>query len=254
MYDIDRPKFVFISLLEEFVRETEHSLAYFFALMVFLLTFLLALFGKEALYTGLIGVLCLFLIKLRDFIEGFQEIRTGVFFPPFKEKKALQRFQDIQPVCDDMALSSMAKEFPDKFKEKESFSADKNEELFSYLKTCWKTIETVSLFFPDCPFRPETKRVVKKMTEAAHKYLLHYLKKKYDLTQEQAQTIEKNYDADMDLFLMQTQLESFGIDEKTALWSVKIIELLKKINLYMEADKTSEEAAFLAASSDQKLF
>lgn len=29
MYDIDRPKFIFVSLLEEFIRETEHSLAYF---------------------------------------------------------------------------------------------------------------------------------------------------------------------------------------------------------------------------------
>ena len=47
MYDIDRPKFIFVSLLEEFIRETEHSLAYFFALLVFLLTFLLALFGRE---------------------------------------------------------------------------------------------------------------------------------------------------------------------------------------------------------------
>ena len=77
MYDIDRPKFIFISLLEEFIQETEHSLAYFFALIVFLLTFLLALFGKEALYTGLIGVLCLFLIKLRDIIEGFHEIHDS---------------------------------------------------------------------------------------------------------------------------------------------------------------------------------
>jgi hypothetical protein len=76
MYDIDRPKFIFVSLLEDFIREAEHSLAYFFALLVFLLTFLLTLFGREAFYTGLIGVFCLLLIKLRDIIEGIKDVRS----------------------------------------------------------------------------------------------------------------------------------------------------------------------------------
>lgn len=96
MYDIDRPKFIFVSLLEEFIRETEHSLAYFFALIVFLLTFLLALFGRDALYTGLVGVLCLLLIKMRDIIEAFKELsaRSPLTFqekkysaPPIRQNK-----------------------------------------------------------------------------------------------------------------------------------------------------------------------
>jgi len=242
MYDIDRPKFIFISLLEEFIQETEHSLAYFFALIVFLLTFLLALFGKEALYTGLIGVLCLFLIKLRDIIEGFHEIHDSNFFSSPKEKKAMQNFCDVHPVCDDMALTSIAKEFPKKFKEKELFPANENPELFSYLKTCWKIIETILLFFPEHPFHPETRQAVKKMTNAARKYLSHYLKEKYALKKEQMLLIEKNFrDINTDSFLMQTQLESFGINEKEALWTVKITELLKKIDLYMDSNKSSDE-------------
>ena len=86
MYDIDRPKFIFVSLLEEFIRETEHSLAYFFALLVFLLTFLLALFGREVLYTGLVGVLCLLLIKMRDIIEGFRELSIATRRPGTKKQ------------------------------------------------------------------------------------------------------------------------------------------------------------------------
>ena len=229
MYDIDRPKFLFVSLLEEFIRETEHSLAYFFALLIFLLTFLLALFGREALYTGLIGVLCLFLIKLRDIIESFKETRQNfIFYSPNgkKTRPAQMLLENLQTFYDDAALTVMADEFPQKFDK----SSLKKADLLSYLQTCWKTIETLCLFLPDRPLSPETKQAVRKMTVAAQNYLLYYLEKKYSLTEEQIHDIEKSsFNPDTDALLLQARLEKAGIDEKTGQWVVRVTEILKKI-------------------------
>ena len=248
MYDIDRPKFIFVSLLEDFIRETEHSLAYFFALLVFLLTFLLTLFGREAFYTGLIGVFCLLLIKLRDIIEGFRETRKSMLFSFSKNKadsdvkesyQSLKELQEFYTAFDDAALTVMAKEFPKKFNGKEIPSVIEKPGLLSYLQTCWKIIETISVFFPNRPFQPETREAVSKMTAAAQKYLLHYLKRKYPLTQENVRLIEKAcLEQNTDSFLLQTQLETAGIDEKTAHGIVKITELLKKIKNYMQTADT----------------
>ena len=247
MYDIDRSKNTFISLLDEFIRETEHSLAYFFAILVFLLTFLLALFGKEALYTGLIGVLCLLLIKLRDIIEGFKELSHNNFFSyeklnyikPAYPQKAERSFHDLQnfyTAFDDAALSVMAKEFPARFNEQRHLQTLKDEKnnLLSYLQTCWKIIEKISLFFPDQPLQPETKKALNKMISTAQKYLLRYLEEKYSLTKEQISQIEKSLmNNSTDDFFFQTQLESFGIDEMTAQRTVKISVLLRKISFYL---------------------
>lgn len=249
MYDIDRPKFIFVSLLEDFIRETEHSLAYFFALLVFLLTFLLTLFGREAFYTGLIGVFCLFLIKMRDIIEGFRETRDGfcssknkTFFAT-KDSGTSSELKDFRTAFDDMALTVMAKEFPRKFNEKEISSVTEKPDLLSYLQTCWKIIETISVFFPDRPLQPETREAVGKMTVAAQKYLLHYLKRKYGLTNEDERVVEKAcFAEDTDSFLLQSQFEAIGIDEKTAHSIVRIINLLKKIRNYMrQSEKSGQE-------------
>ncbi|MBO4521475.1 MAG: hypothetical protein J5787_09765 [Alphaproteobacteria bacterium] len=238
MYDIDRPKFVFITLLEDFIRETEHSLAYFFALLVFLLTFLLTLFGKEALYTGLIGVLCLFLIKLRDIIESFRELPLYI-----SKEKTIKRLKESENLCacfDDAALTAMSEEFPRKFNRKEKALVLEKSRLLSYLNTYWKIIETLCVFFPDQPLRPETRQTIKKMASAAQKYLLSYLEKKYALTTEQTERIENDcFSENIDELLLQTRLEAAGIDETTAQWSVKAVELLRKIRKYANFEPNS---------------
>lgn len=255
MYDIDRPKFIFISLLKEFIRETEHSLAYFFALLVFLLTFFLALLGRDVLYTGLIGVLCLLLIKTRDIIEGFGKSS------PYKHSaskisaadKAEQYLNDLQhfySAFDDAAVTVMTKEFPTHFNEKKSFlPTTEKPDLLSYLQTCWKIVETVSIFFPDRPLKPETKRSLRRMTTAARKSVLHYLQRKYALTKEQIMLIEKSFtQTTTDNFLFQTQLESVGIDETVARTTVKIADLLKKIRFYISPSAAEKKEK----ASDQK--
>ena len=219
MYDIDRPKYVFVSLLEEFIRETEHSLAYFFAVLIFLLTFLLALFGREALYTGLIGVLCLLLIKMRDIIEGFKETRQNFIFYPSDEKRKI-RFSD------DAALSMMAQEFPQKFDQNKL----KKEDFLSYLQKFWSIAETIGFFLPDRPLSPETKQAVEKMTITAQTYLLTYLEKKYALNEDQRKELERLFSNDaFDPFLLQIRLEKAGVDEKTGKWVASVTNLLKKI-------------------------
>lgn len=250
MYDIDRPKFIFVSLLEEFIRETEHSLAYFFALLVFLLTFLLALFGRDVLYTGLVGVLCLLLIKMRDIIEGFRELschnrparrQETEYAAADRARQTLSDMQNFYTAFDDAAITVMAKEFPARFNEKKQNPAMEKPNLLSYLQTCRKIIETVCTFFPDRPLQPETKRALKKMTAAAQKYMLHYLQKKYSLTKEQM----------TDDFLFQTQLESAGIDESTAQRTVKIADILRKIRSYINpADREKEEKAPVFANQE----
>ena len=262
MYDIDRPKLLFISLLEDFIRETEHSLAFFFALLVFLLTFLLTLFGREALYTGLIGVLCLFLIKLRDIIEGFRE------FPSYFSKEAikpsfftLKEKKNLYTSFDDASLIAMTDDFPLKFSEKKMSSTVEKNDLLTYLNTCWKIIETISVFFPDHPLQPETCRAIQKMTVAAQKYLLHFLEKNHSLTKEQKNFIEKACSSrDTDAFLLQTQLEAAGLNENSAQWTAKIIDLLNRIRnfidlrngLRQENDSSSTAAAPVAPPRDQK--
>ncbi len=262
MYDIDRPKFIFVSLLEEFIRETEHSLAYFFALLVFLLTFLLALFGREVLYTGLVGVLCLLLIKMRDIIEGFKELshrnppprdkETEYTAAANKAKQTLNDMQNFYTAFDDAAITVMAKEFPARFNEKKQNPTADKPNLLSYLQTCWKIIETICVFFPDRPLQPETKQALKKMTAAAQKYMLHYLQKKYSLTKEQMTQIEKYFtEQTTDDFLFQTQLESAGIDESTAQRTVKIADILRKIRFYINpADRETEEKAPVFANQE----
>lgn len=238
MYNIDRPKFAFVSVLEEFIRETEHSLAYFFAILIFLLTFLLALFGREALYTGLVGVLCLLLIKLRDFIDGFKETRQDfIFYPSEKNNRS-------KPDFDEKALIAMADKFPEKFKCGNDFSVLSEPDLLSYLKTFWKIMETASLFIPEQPLKPETKRAVKKMTVTAQKGVLYWLKKKYSLTKMQMREIKRFcFDPDVDAFWMQTQLETAGIEEKTAGQIVKILEILKKIQIKINATDSKEQTS-----------
>ena len=233
MYNIDRPKFAFVSVLEEFIRETEHSLAYFFAILIFLLTFLLALFGREALYTGLVGVLCLFLIKFRDFIDGFIEMRHFCF----SEKNNRSR-----PDFDETALIAMADKFPEKFKYGNDFSVPSESDLLSYLKTFWKIMETASLFIPEQPLKPATKRSVKKMTVTAQKGVLCWLKKKYSLTKMQMREIKRFcFDPNVNAFWMQTQLEAAGIEEKTAGQVIQILEILKKIQIKISNGKAKEE-------------
>lgn len=261
MYDIDRPKFIFVSLLEEFIRETEHSLAYFFALLVFLLTFLLALFGRDVLYTGLVGVLCLLLIKMRDIIEGFRELschnrparrQETEYAAADRARQTLSDMQNFYTAFDDAAITVMAKEFPARFNEKKQNPAMEKPNLLSYLQTCRKIIETVCTFFPDRPLQPETKRALKKMTSAAQKYMLHYLQKKYSLTKEQMTQIEKSFtEQTTDDFLFQTQLESAGIDESTAQRTVKIADILRKIRSYINpADREKEEKAPVFANQE----
>ena len=219
MYDIDRSKFVFISLLEEFIRETEHSLAYFFAVLIFLLTFFLALFGREALYTGLIGVLCLLLIKLRDIVDGFKETRQNFIFYPSGEKKEAG-------FSDDAALSVMAREFPKKFNQ----NSLKKSDFLSYLQRFWRIVETIVLFLPDRPLSQETKQAVENMTVTAQTYLLSYLEKKYRLTGDQRKELENLFsNEEVDSFLLLIRLEKYGIDEKTGKWIVSVIDTLKKI-------------------------
>ena len=233
MYDIDRSKYVFVSLLEEFIRETEHSLAYFFAVLIFLLTFLLALFGREALYTGLIGVLCLLLIKLRDIIEGFKETRQNFIFYPSDEKRKI-RFSD------DAALSMMAQEFPQKFDQNRL----KKEDFLSYLQKFWSIVETIGFFLPDRPLSPETKQAVEKTTVTAQKYLLSYLGKKYGLTGDRRKELETLFASeDTDSFLLLIRLEKYGIDEKTGKWVVNVIDTLKKIR---------KQAAVISSENAQK--
>ena len=264
MYDIDRPKFVFVSLLEEFIRETEHSLAYFFAVLVFLLTFLLALFGREALYTGLIGVFCLLLIKMRDIIEAFKSTLSytstrndkETYRYDYIEKKAKRSFEDMQnfyTAFDDAAVTMMAKEFPARFNEQKQTTAEKKTDLLSYLETCRKIIETIGIFFPDQPLQPETQKALKKMTNAAQTYLLHYLEKKYPLTTEQTQSLQKSaLNPKIDNFLFQTQMESFGIDEKTASWSVKIFKIINKIRSYTDFYKPEANPEDFSSPDDEK--
>lgn len=251
MYDIDRPKFIFVSLLEEFIRETEHSLAYFFALIVFLLTFLLALFGRDVLYTGLVGVLCLLLIKMRDIIEAFKELSDRSLLPS-QEKKTLcpadqakQTLNDMQhfyTAFDDAAVTVMAKEFPARFNNKKEETGSEKNNLLSYLQTCWKIIEAICVFFPDRPLQPETKHALKKMVSAAQKYLLDNLQKKYPLTKQQIAQIKRNLsDSSIDDFLFQTQLESMGIDETCAQRTVKIADVLKKIVDYTDYPHTNDK-------------
>ncbi len=252
MYDIDRPRFILIALLKEFIRETEHNLAYFFALLVFLLTFLLALFGQDVLYTGMTGVLCLFLIKIRDIIEGFRDLssykrsvrkKTDDMNTADTAGQILSDMQHFYSAFDDAAITVMEKEFPSRFNEKKQPSTTERPNLLSYLQTCWKIIETICLFFPDRPLRPETKRSLRRMTAAAQKYILHYLQKKYALTKEEISLIEKNFSRKtMDDFLFQTQLEAVGIDETAARTTVKIAEILRKIRSYISFSDTKKQA------------
>ena len=254
MYDIDRPKFAFVSLLEDFIRETEHSLAYFFAVLVFLLTFLLALFGREAFYTGLVGVLCLLLIKLRDIIEGFKETRRCfLFYPPAGKQpqdleKVLQSGEYPQAFCaafEKAAAVVADKEFSRYGGQKEIFSVSEKPDLFSYLQTFWKITETLSLLFPDRPFQPETQSAIERMTDVAEKYLFRYLNKKYGVSKEEWLFFKKAcFEPETDSFLLQTRMEAAGIDEKTARWAVGILQLLKKIRkkIRSEAAAGREEA------------
>ena len=219
MYDIDRPKFVFVSLLEDFIRETEHSLAYFFALLIFLSTFLLALFGREALYTGLIGVLCLFLIKLRDFIDGFKETRQNIFFYPPENKRKSAFFNET-------ALSVAADELPRKADKDDLRQAD----FLSYLQQLRDIAETVGFFLPDLPLSAETKQAVEKTAIAAQTCLMSYLEKKYALNGRRKKEIEDLFSNDeTDPFWLQVRLEKAGMDEKTAKRIADMTELLKKI-------------------------
>ena len=239
MYDIDRPKFIFVSLLEEFIRETEHSLAYFFAVLIFLLTFLLTLFGREAFYTGLIGVLCLFLIKLRDIIEGFKETRNSNLFYSLQEKKPTAHYY-----FDEDALTLMVNEFFQKFNENKKITNLEKNNLLNYLQTFQETAQTISHLFPKQSLQPETKQAVVKMILCAEKILMHYLENKFDLSNEKKEklhtflTSEEN-----DSFLLQIRLESIGIDTKNAQWSANISTILKKIQKYVSGEKrhTKEE-------------
>lgn len=254
MYDLDRPKFIFISLLEEFIRETERSLAYFFALIVFLLSFLLALFGKDVLYTGLIGVSCLLLIKMRDIIDGFRELpKCCPEIPARAEElrlagamsdKTAEDMQEFYTAFDDAAITMMASEFPKRFKEDRTSTAlPEKPNLLSYLHTCWKIVETVSVFFPERPLQPETKQSLEKMTSSAQKYLFHFLEKKYSLSKAQIKYLEKTYGNPdhADLFLFQAQLEADGVDEKTAAWSARVIRLLGKIRRFIDMPEQNKD-------------
>lgn len=252
MYDIDRPKFIFISLLEEFIRETERSLAYFFALIVFLLSFLLALFGRDVLYTGLIGVSCLLLIKMRDIIDGFRELPECCPEIPARAEelrqasagsdRTIEDMQDFYTAFDDAAIAMMAREFPKRFKESKQPVSPEKPNLLSYLHTCWKIAETVSVFFPERPLEPETKQSLEKMTASAQKYLFHFLEKKYSLSKAQMKYLEKTYGnpAQADTFLFQAQLEADGVDEKTAAWSAKVVRLLGKFRRFIDMPEKSK--------------
>lgn len=262
MYDIDRPKFIFISLLEEFIRETERSLAYFFALLVFLLSFLLALFGKDVLYTGLIGVSCLLLIKMRDIIDGFRELPKCCPEIPARAEElrlaaagtdgSMADMQEFYTAFDDAAITMMAREFPKRFKENRPSALPEKPNLLSYLHTCWKIVETVSVFFPERPLQPETKQALEKMTASAEKYLFHFLEKKYSLSKAQVKYLEKTYGgtATADTFLFQAQLEADGVDEKTAAWSAKVIRLLGKIRRFIDMPESGKQT--LAENKEEK--
>ena len=249
MFNIDRPALIFLSLLKEFIRETEHSLAYFFALLVFVFTFLLALFGREALYTGLIGVLCLLLIKLRDIIEGFGSFpRTSGRIIP--EKQLFKELQIFYTVFNDAALMLAAKENSDSSPETNPTAEKRN--LLTCLQNCRKTIETVCLLMPDQPLTPELKRALEKMMATAQKYLLHNLQKRYALTPQQTDQIKKSLTEETtDDFLFQTQLEFSGIDEAVAQKIVKIGAVFRKIRFYInffDETETKQPSAMTESS------
>lgn len=244
MYDIDRPKFIFVSLLEEFIREAEHSLAYFFALLVFLLTFLLTLFGREAFYTGLIGVFCLLLIKLRDIIEGIKETRNSTSFYPVPEKR-----HDLQTAFDEASLTLLAKDFFQRFNEKKQTTETEKNNLLAYLQTFREITETICLIFPEKSFHPETRLAVLKMIEGAEEHLQLYLKNKFNLNAgAQKKLREILTDEENDSFLLHARLESMGIDDKTAQWSVNILQILRKIKSFVSKNEDKKKEKQLSVS------
>lgn len=82
------------------------------------------------------------------------------------------------------------------------------------------------------------------MTVTAQKGVLYWLKKKYSLTKMQMREIKRFcFDPDVDAFWMQTQLETAGIEEKTAGQIVKILEILKKIQIKINATDSKEQTS-----------
>ena len=234
MFDTKKGKCAFTALLEDFIRETEHSLAYFFALIVFLLTFLLTLFGREGFYTGLIGVFCLFLIKLRDIIDGFREIRSDAFFSEqasdffFENKPLLRRLRNEKEIND------ITNDLIQRFNKKEYDLTSKKPELLFYLQTLRETMEDIRSFFPKKPFRPETRQAILEMTAAARKYIIGTLETKYRLNTEQSRRLKDILSSlPEDSFLLQTQLESAGLSEQGAARTEKMLKIIRKIEEYI---------------------
>lgn len=234
MFDTKKDKSLFIFLLEDFIRETERSLSYFFAVLVFILTFLLTLFGKEAFYTGLIGVFCLFLIKLSDIIDGFREVRSDFLFPesfciPECRPAGLKKYPD------ETALTDLAKEFKREIKLADDRSSVRKADIFFYLQTLRETMEDLRSFFPKRPFQPETRQAVLEMTASARKYIIDVLEKKYRLNTEQILRLKDVLSVvPQDSFLLRTQLEAAGLNERGAALTERLFRIIRKIEEYVD--------------------
>lgn len=243
MFDTKRDKYFFTLLLEDFIRETEHSLAYFFALIVFLFTFLLTLFGREAFYTGLIGVFCLFFIKLRDIIDGFREVHSGFFFsdslyPPECSLNCHGKLPDENAVLD------FTKELKQKINTSENRSGQRKTELLFLLQALRETLEDIRSFFPKRPFRPETSRAIMEMTSIVRKYQEEILQKNFHLNKEQSLLLHDILsESPEDYFLTQVRLESAGLNERSAEHTVRLLKILKNIEKYVGESGASDNAA-----------
>ncbi len=235
MYDIDRPRSFFIAFLEEFLEETERSVLFFFAFIIFFFTFLLALFGRDGWYTGLIGVFCLLLLKARDIIEAFAELRKGnyeLYYAAREARRASEtaeksagEIQQIYTAFNDSAVRLMADNFNNKFNPAQPKDPEESN-LLQYLKSCQKIIEAAELFFPDQPLNRPTREALNSMTAKAEQYLLASLTEKYHLSDESAAEIRKNA-GDPDK--IEQLLKENGADETTLNWLSKIMQLLNWI-------------------------
>lgn len=235
MYDIDQPRSFFITFLEEFLKETERSILFFFAFMVFFFTFLLALFGRDGWYTGLIGVFCLLLLKARDIVGAFGELRKGndeLHYAAREARRASEmaeksagEIQQIYTAFNDSAVRLMADNFHNKFNAAQPEIPEESN-LLQYLKSCQKIIEAAELFFPDQPLNRPTRQALNSMTSKAEDYLLASLTEKYHLSDENADELRRNA-GDPDK--IEQLLKAKGADETTLTWLSKIMQLLNWI-------------------------
>ena len=216
MYEYDRPSALLISLIDTFIRQTERSLAFFFALFVFVVVVLLVVFGKAALYPTIVGLTGLFLLKIRDIVDGYGEM---------KKEAASWRFIDFpNTAVSEQNLPVIARDYGNRFTGQDITG------IFETLRRFLRIIETARGILSDKVWRRETRRSILRTLMCAKKALIGALCRQYGLSDAARAQIEQacRPATSVNLALFNALLQANGVDAPLAKRAEEIVGLLEK--------------------------